>query len=99
MQTALNRDYLSVDDYLTGEEVSVVKHEYAAGVVYAMAGATLEHNQIAGNIYSAIAQRARGGPCRAFISDVKLRLDAIGDDVFYYPDVMVGCDPRDTHRL
>ena len=34
-----------------------------------------------------------------FISDVKIRLEALGDDVFYYPDVIVGCDPRDTHRL
>jgi len=23
----------------------------------------------------------------------------MGEDVFYYPDVMVGCDARDTHRL
>jgi len=99
MQTALNRDYVTVDDYLTGEELSKVKHEYSAGSVYAMAGATREHNRIAGNIYSAFAQRLRGGPCQAFISDVKLRLDAMGDDVFYYPDVMVGCDSRDTHRL
>src|SRR5213080_331096 len=99
MQTALNRDYLSVDDYLSGEEVSDIKHEYAAGVAYAMAGATREHNRIAGNLYSAIAQRLRSGPCQAFISDVKLRLAAMGDDVFYYPDVMVGCDPRDAHSL
>lgn len=58
-----------------------------------------EHNQIAGNIYSDIAQRLRGGRFQAFISDVKLRLHAMGDDVFYYPDVMVGCDSRDTHQL
>jgi Uma2 family endonuclease len=99
MQTALNRDHISVDDYLAGEELSEVKHEYSAGSVYAMAGATREHNQIAGNIYSAFSHRLRGGPCQAFISDVKLRFDAMGDDVFYYPDVMVGCDSRDTNRL
>jgi|ERR1051325_5881203 Uma2 family endonuclease len=99
MQTALNRDYISVDEYLAGEEKSEVKHEYSGGAVYAMAGATREHNRIAGNIYSAFGERLRGGPCQAFISDVKLRHDAMGDDVFYYPDVMVGCDSRDTHRL
>ena len=99
MQTALNRDYISVEDYLAGEQVSQVKHEYSAGAVYAMAGATREHNRIAGNVYSAFGQRLRGGPCQAFISDVKLRLDSMGDEVFYYPDIMVGCDSRDTHHL
>jgi Uma2 family endonuclease len=99
MQTALSRDYISVDEYLAGEEASEVKHEYSAGSVYAMAGATREHNQIAGNIYSIFGQRLRGSPCQAFISDVKLRLHTMGDDVFYYPDIMVGCDSRDTNRL
>jgi Uma2 family endonuclease len=99
MQTALNREYITVDDYLAGEEISQVKHEYSAGAVYAMAGATREHNRIAGNVYSAFGQHLRSGPCQAFISDVKLRFDAMGDEVFYYPDVMVGCDPRDTDHL
>jgi Uma2 family endonuclease len=99
MQTALSRDYISVDDYLTGEEMSEIKHEYTAGSVYAMAGASREHNRIAGNIYSAFAQHLRGGRCQAFISDIKVRLETLGDEIFYYPDIMVGCDSRDTHRL
>jgi Uma2 family endonuclease len=99
MQTALNRDYISIDDYLAGEAASDIKHEYSAGSVYAMAGVSREHNRIAGNIYSAFAQHLRGGRCQAFISDIKVRLEALGDEIFYYPDVMVGCDLRDTHRL
>jgi hypothetical protein len=30
---------ISIDDYLEGELVSPIKHEYLGGVVYAMAGA------------------------------------------------------------
>jgi len=56
MQTALNREYLSVDDYLAGEEATDVKHEYIDGSAYAMAGASTEHNQISLNI--ALALRA-----------------------------------------
>ena len=99
MQTALNRDFVSVDDYLAGEETSEIKHDYIGGSVYAMAGAIKEHNLIALNIYTALRSRLRGGPCQAFTSDIKVRLELLGDDVFYYPDVMVGCDPRDKHRL
>ena len=99
MQAALSREFISVEDYLAGEEASEIKHEYVGGVVYAMAGATRQHNQIAGNIYAAFLQALRGRPCRPFISDIKVRLSALGEDVFYYPDVMVGCDPRDTQRL
>ena|ERR1051325_296308 len=98
MQLAAQAEGLSVDDYLAGEEISEIKHEYVGGVVYAMAGTTREHNLIAGNIHTAFNNALRGGRCRAFISDFKVRLKALGDDVFYYPDVAVGCDPRDTHR-
>jgi len=89
---------VSVEDYLAGEEASDTRHEYVGGVVYAMAGASKEHNLIALNIYTALRQSLRS-PCRAFVSDIKVRLKALHDDVFYYPDVMVACDPRDTHRL
>ncbi|HKG95865.1 MAG TPA: Uma2 family endonuclease [Gemmatimonadaceae bacterium] len=87
---------LSVAEYLEMEEVSSVKHEYVAGEVYAMTGTTQRHNQIAGNIFARLWNAARGGPCRVRMSDVKLRA---ADDVFYYPDVMVTCDPGDTDRL
>ena len=90
---------LSVEDYLAGEPASEVRHEYLGGVVYAMAGASIEHNIISGNIYSSLRSHLRGKPCGAFMADVKLRLEFVSDDVFYYPDVMVACDPRDTDKF
>src|SRR5690348_13356166 len=99
MQTALSRDYISVDEYLAGEEVSDVKHEYIDGSVYAMAGASTEHNQISLNIVFALRTHLKGKSCRVFMSDVKAQIETRGKDSFYYPDVMVGCDPRNTHHL
>jgi|ERR1051325_643308 Uma2 family endonuclease len=99
MQTALNRDYVGVDEYLAGEEISLVKHEYIDGIVYAMAGASKEHNSISLNIAVAFRSHLRGKPCRVFMSDVKAQIETAGKDTFYYPDVMVGCDSRDTHDL
>jgi len=99
MQAVLRRNIVSVDDYLLGEENSPIKHEYVDGAVFAMAGATAEHNEIAINITSAIKAHLRGKPCRVFMSDVKVRIEAGAEETFYYPDVMVGCDPRDKHHL
>src|ERR1043165_6466090 len=89
MQLAARLDGVSVEDYLASEEGSEVKHEYVSGALYAMAGATKEHNQIAGNIYAAVRSALRGGPCRAFFADVKVRLKIMDEDVFYYPHVLV----------
>src|ERR1051325_4472128 len=99
MQAVVKQDFISVEDYLTDEEGGDIKHEYIAGAVYAMAGATSDPNLIAGNIYAAFRSGLQPGPWRAFIIDFKLRLNIGQDDLFYYPDVMVGCDPRDTHKL
>ena len=43
----------NLEDYLEGEPLSEVRHEYIGGVVYAMAGASDEHNQIVGNLHAA----------------------------------------------
>jgi hypothetical protein len=42
-------DLNSVEDYLAGELVSPIKHEYLGGYVYAKAGARNSHNRIATN--------------------------------------------------
>ena len=40
-------NFISIADYLAGEELSDVKHEYLGGAVHAMAAATNQHNTIA----------------------------------------------------
>jgi len=85
--------YVSYEDYLAYEQRSGDQHEYVAGQIYAMVGVTDRHNLIAGNIYVALRAKLRGGPCRVFMSDVKVRIEAA--DACYYPDVFVTCDGRD----
>src|SRR5260221_13456170 len=89
---------LSVEEYLRGQPTSEVRHEYVAGAVYGMAGASEEHNDIAGNIYAALRAHLRGKPCKVFMVDMKLRLNLGEGEVFYYPDLLVTCDPQDKDR-
>jgi Uma2 family endonuclease len=85
--------YLTPDEYLKQEEQSTEKHEYLDGEVYAMAGAMDEHVTIAGNLFTDLRQFLRGSGCRVYISDMKAQVESINR--FFYPDVMVTCDPRD----
>src|SRR5689334_13975050 len=82
---------ISVEDYLAGELVSPVKHEYVAGVVYAIAGARIAHNVIATNILGGLHGRLRGKRCRPYNSDMKIRIRLPTHWRFYYPDVSVIC--------
>jgi len=86
---------ISVEEYLEGERFSEIRHEYVGGYVYAMAGASDDHNRIAGNIFSTLQQHLRGKRCEPFGSDMKFRT---ANEVFYYPDVMVACDPTDNAK-
>lgn len=86
---------LSVDEYLRQEAQASVKHEYVDGAIYAMSGASERHNRIAGNAFFHLRAATRGSPCAVFISDMKLKV--VGLNAFYYPDVMLCCDPADDH--
>ena len=59
-----------------------------------MAGAGEAHVTVAGNLYVALRQHLAGTPCRTFITDMKLRVEAA--DAFFYPDVMVCCSAADA---
>lgn len=82
---------VSVEDYLAGELVSPVKHEYLGGFVYAMAGARNVHNVIATNVLGTLFGRLRGRRCSPFNSDTKVRVQLPTHTRFYYPDVTVVC--------
>ena len=98
MQAVQKPELVSVEDYLAREARSEIKHEYLGGVLYAMAGSNREHNLISGNLYAAFRSHLRGKRCSAFMADLKVRQQIASEDIFYYPDVVVTCDPRDTDR-
>lgn len=84
---------ISEADYLDGEMIAEVKHEYVDGDVYAMAGASENHNLLAGNLFAELKNKLKGTPCRTFMADMKVR----ARQAFFYPDVMVVCE-RDTEN-
>jgi Uma2 family endonuclease len=77
---------LSADDYLAIEARSNVRHEFIGGQMFAMAGASDAHNVIAGNVFAILRMHLRGSGCRAYIADMKAKIEKTED--FYYPDVM-----------
>ena len=92
-------DFVSVEDYLAGEETSVINHEYLGGAVHAMAGATIRHNIIALNCLTSLHASLRGKSCRPYNSDTKIRIEFPDHTRFYYPDAMVVCqsNPETDH--
>ncbi|MBF9219668.1 Uma2 family endonuclease [Hymenobacter ruricola] len=81
------------EEYFALEAQSAVRHEYFDGEVFAMAGTTIPHNLIKGNIIAGLRAGARQQGCRVYDESVRL---AVQDQFHYtYPDIMVSCDPAD----
>ena len=81
---------MTVEEYFRFEESSEIKHEYVAGEVYAMSGATVRHNRLAGNIFGRLFPVARRGPCDVFMAEMRVE---VARDRYYYPDVAIVCTP------
>jgi Uma2 family endonuclease len=87
---------MTPEEFLEWEKTQIEKHEYLDGLVYqvyAMVGARDAHVTVSLNLASLLKVHLRGGPCRVYISDMKLRIDAV--NAHFYPDVFVTCDARD----
>ncbi len=84
---------MTSQEYLEWEEQQPIKYEYINGLVFAMRGGTIPHNDIAINLTSALHTHLRGKGCKVQMADAKVGVSLQG--LFHYPDVMVSCDPRD----
>ena len=80
-------EQLSIPDYLEGELLSPIKHEYIEGDVYAMAGASSNHNRLVTNLVSEFRFALKNTPCEPFASDMKVQVE----NNFFYPDVLLVC--------
>lgn len=87
MATAQQNLLISEAEYLAGERISDVKHEYIDGYVYAMSGAHANHNRISMNLSVAFANHLKGKSCQPYASDMKVKVGS----KYFYPDVLVDC--------
>ena len=91
------RSLMSVEEYLTLDRNSVeARYEFIDGNVYLMSGGTADHSTISINVTSLLRSLLRGGPCRVYNSDLKVRLS---ETRYVYPDASVSCDSRDRGQV
>jgi Uma2 family endonuclease len=83
---------LTPQEYFDWEAQQPERYEYFDGQVYAMAGGSLPHSDIALNIAAALKSQLQGR-CKVRNSDAKVGLSEVGP--FTYPDISVSCDDRD----
>ncbi|CAK8713202.1 Endonuclease, Uma2 family (Restriction endonuclease fold) [Candidatus Electrothrix laxa] len=98
MKAQAVQEGVSLQEYLTGEQQTEIRHEYINGTTHAMGGASAAHNLIAGNVFAVLHAAARNSSCQVFMADMKVYLKIAGEDVFYYPDLLVSCDPKDNEK-
>ncbi|NJR16808.1 MAG: Uma2 family endonuclease [Calothrix sp. CSU_2_0] len=86
---------MTIEEYLEWEPEQDVRYEYVNGEVFAMTGGTIPHNDVALNLYTALRPHLRSRGCRVNVSDVKVQVSQ--QSPYYYPDVIVSCDPQDLN--
>lgn len=84
--------YICPEEYLAMESQSPIRHEYRYGLVYAMAGGTDNHDRLALNLLTLVNLHLGDSACRFHSGNVKV---GYRDDLYYYPDAFITCDPRD----
>jgi Uma2 family endonuclease len=91
----------SVEEYLRLEAEAAERHEYRDGEIVAMAGGSPEHSLIIANLIREIGNQLKGGPCRVYDSNLRIRVPR--STLYTYPDLSVICgepqfDPQDRRR-
>lgn len=88
--------YVTFEDFVVSERDSASKHEWIDGVVYAMAGGSVEHGRLATNVTAALRAKL-AGRCRVFSSDVMLYVRET--NLATYPDGSVVCGALDVQQV
>ncbi len=89
MTAAKPSHYITEEEYLALERVSIAKHEYYNGRIYAMTGAKEPHNLINGNTLATLHSQLRRKPCRIYSSDMRVKVIKTGLNT--YPDIVIIC--------
>jgi Uma2 family endonuclease len=81
------QNWISPEEYLAGELISDIKHEYIDGEVYAMTGTSINHGRIISVMMRLLGNHLANTPCDVFAADIKVK----AQNNFFYPDLIVDC--------
>jgi len=81
------KQHVSSEQYLENERQTQEKHEYYLGEVFAMGGASFQHNQIFKNTFIALGSKLAGKPCQPYGSDLRIHIPS--NSLYTYPDISV----------
>jgi Uma2 family endonuclease len=91
----------TVEEYLAFERASEERHEYLDGVIYAMAGESLDHGRVCTNLVATLVPQLRGLDCEVFSKDMKMHCGPYRahtrEGLFAYPDLVVVCGTMQFH--
>jgi Uma2 family endonuclease len=90
--TAYGKNLLTEEEYLQFEKESQHKHEFFKGEIFAMAGASENHNEIFSNLFVELGTQLKGKPCKPYGSDLRIYIPQ--NTLYTYPDISVIC--KDT---
>lgn len=84
---------LTPQEYLAWERQQATRHEFFDGEIFAMTGASREHNLVCGNAFATLHAQLRGKPCELYNNDMRVKVSETG--MYTYPDIAAACaDPQ-----
>jgi Uma2 family endonuclease len=95
LMSAAEKRFPTGEQYLAWEREADFKSEYLRGEIYAMSGASLEHNIISSNLNRVIGNQMLGRPCQILGSDMRVQVEEA--DAYFYPDLSGLCGRFDFH--
>jgi Uma2 family endonuclease len=87
--SAIPKTFFTETEYLALERAADYRSEYYRGEIFAMAGASNEHNLIVNNLNFHLFTHLRGRGCRMYTFEMRLRINATR--LYTYPDAMIVC--------
>ena len=84
--------YFSPQEYLKIEREAIYKSEYFQGGIFAMAGASENHNMISRRVSGSLFNHLSDKKCTHYSADMKLHIPV--NTLYTYPDLMVVCGDK-----
>ncbi|SLM27960.1 conserved hypothetical protein [Desulfamplus magnetovallimortis] len=88
---------INQQEYLELEKNSEIKHEYFEGEIFAMTGASLNHNRISRNIERELGIELKGSSCENFSGEMRVKVNEL--EKYTYPDIAVVCGDIELEKI